>query len=98
MEFTPQEIQNQLLKIYNKYKRLYKLNPDSKQLCCMWSTTNPPDIIEDTPPFQDMENVFDISIGDDDCLKLYDMEIDDAVKKIAEMIKQQRAHGRIDPD
>ncbi len=47
----------------------------------MWSITNPPDIIEDTPSFRDIENSFNISIGDDECFEFYDMELDEAVEK-----------------
>ncbi len=86
MEYSHQEIYEQLLRIYKKYRSLYKNNPDSKQMCCMWSTTDPPDIIEDTPPFQDIKNVFNISIDDEDCLELYDMEVKEAAAKIADII------------
>jgi hypothetical protein len=47
----------------------------------MWSITDPPDIIEDTPPFLDIENAFNFSIDEDDCLELYDMSIEEAVVK-----------------
>jgi hypothetical protein len=81
MEYSHQEIYERLLRIYKKHKKLYKRNPDSKQLCCMWSITDPPDIIEDTPPFLDIENAFNFSIDEDDCLELYDMSIEEAVVK-----------------
>ena len=55
----------------------------------MWSILDPPDIIEDTPPFNDIESAFNISIDDDDCLELYDMNLDEATDKIAIMIQNQ---------
>lgn len=77
-----------LHKIYNKYRRKYKGNSDSKQMCCMWSTYDPPDIIEGTSPFCDIENAFDICIDEDDALDLYDMNLDEAVKRIIEIKKR----------
>jgi hypothetical protein len=56
----------------------------------MWSTSDPPDVIEDTEPFRDMEEAFGISIDEDDCLELYDMDLDEAVSKISDIIKQKR--------
>jgi len=55
----------------------------------MWSTSNPPDIIEDTKPFYDIEDAFDITINGDDCMELYDMELEEAVIKIDDIIKQK---------
>lgn len=55
-------------------------------MCCMWSVNNPPDIIEGTPPFLDIEKAFNISINEDECLELYDMELDEATEKISKMI------------
>lgn len=52
----------------------------------MWSVNNPPDIIEGTPPFLDIEKAFNISINEDECLELYDMELDEATEKISKMI------------
>ncbi len=78
-----------LYKIYQKHRKKYKSNLDSKQMCCMWSTLSPPDAIEDTEPFYDMEDAFDITINGDDCMELYDMEIEEAVIKIDNILKQK---------
>ena len=72
-----------------KYKKRYKNPLASKQLCCMWSVTNPPDIIEDTPQFRDIEKAFNISIDDDECLEFYNMELDEATEQINNMIKNK---------
>lgn len=77
-----------LHKIYDKYRRRYRKNSDSKQMCCMWSTYDPPDIIEGTEPFCDIENAFNICIGDD-ALDLYDMHLDEAAKRIIEIKKKK---------
>lgn len=82
-------IYDKLHDIYQKHRKKYRSNPDSKQMCCMWSTSNPPDVIEDTAPFSDIEDAFNITINDSDCMELYDMELEEAATKINEIIKQK---------
>lgn len=89
MNYSKKEIYEKLFQIFMKYKRRYKSPPKSKQMACMWSTTNLPDIIEDTPPFNDIEKAFNILIDEDDCLELYDMDLAEATDKIANMIQKQ---------
>jgi hypothetical protein len=89
MSYSKKEIYETLFQIFMKHKRRYKNPPKSKQLSCMWSIMDPPDIIEDTPPFHDIEKAFNISIDDDECLELYDMDLDEATDKIAIMIQNQ---------
>ena len=87
-----QSVYRTLLQIYQKHRCHYPENSDSKQMCCMWSTNDPPDIIEDTPPFDDIEAAFGIRISDDDdfaALELYDMDLDEAANKICAMIEEQ---------
>ena len=78
-----------LFKIFVKYKKRYKNPPNSKDMACMWSITKPPDIVEDTPPFNDIEKAFNILIDEDDCLELYDMDLNEATEKIVNIIQQQ---------
>ncbi len=51
----------------------------------MWSTDDPPDEIEGTEPFDDIEKTFDICINDDDALDLYDMSLEEATMRIIEI-------------
>ena len=55
----------------------------------MWSTYDPPDVIEDTEPFNDIEAAFNITIDDDDALDFYDMDLKDAAKNIIELQKEK---------
>lgn len=89
MSYSKTEIHEMLFKIFMKHKRRYKNPQKSKDLACMWSITNPPDIIEDTPPFNDIEKAFNIAIDEDDCLELYEMDLDEATDRIAIMIQNQ---------
>ena len=78
-----------LLAIYNKHRRKYKANPDSKQMCCLWSMSNLPDILTATPPFCDIEEACGVCIDEDDAVKIYDMGLDEAARTIMEMAKKQ---------
>ena len=55
----------------------------------MWSTDDPPDIIEGTEPIEDIEEAFNISLSDDDILGLYDMNLEEATKRIIEIQEEK---------
>ena len=74
-----------LHEIYDKHRRNYRENADSKQMCCMWSTNDPPDQIKDTEQLDDIEAAFNISIDEDDAMDLYDMFLKDAARRIIEI-------------
>ena len=78
-----------LHEIYQKHRRKYPENAnDYLRMCLMWSTNDPPDFIEDTPPFNDIADAFGISINVDDAMELYDMYLDEATIRIIEMQQQ----------
>jgi hypothetical protein len=52
----------------------------------MWSTNDPPDVIEGTEPFCDIEKAFGVQINDDDPLELYDMTLKEALNYINKLI------------
>ena len=83
-----------LRRIYQKRRRKHRENGDSKQMCCMRSTNDPPDIIEGTPPFDDIEDAFGITVDDDAAMELYDMDLDEAAAKILDMQRLQSAAGQ----
>ena len=85
---TYEETYTILHDIYHKHRKHNHENGDSKQMCCMWSTDDPPDQIEGTDPFLDVETAFNITIDDDDALDLYDMYLKDAAKRIMELQKR----------
>ena len=83
-----------LNRIYQTYRRKYPENSsDSRQMCLMWSTDEPPDIIEDTPPFDDIADAFGITINWEEALELYDMHLDEAVTQLIEMQQRQCHQG-----
>jgi hypothetical protein len=78
-------VYQELSAIYNKHRRKFKNHPNSNQMCLMWSTNNPPDTIVDTKPIYDIEDTFDIDLDETMAMELYDMNIDEAAKKIIEI-------------
>ena len=82
MKSNRASIYRTLQAIHSKHCKRYRGNSGSDQMCCMWSTFNPPDIIEGTKPIRDLEKAFGIEISDDEALELYDMNLDEAVQKI----------------
>ena len=46
------------------------------QMCCMWSTNDPPDILEGTEPICDIEDAFGIEIQENEALKLFDKHVE----------------------
>ena len=74
--------------IYDRHRRKYRENScDSQQMCLMWATYDPPDVIEGTEPFCDIEEAFGISIDDDTAFELYDMKLEEAAGRIMEIQK-----------
>jgi len=51
----------------------------------MWSANRPPDFLTGTRPLCDMEAAFDIHIEEEDTVEMYDMDLDQAARKIMEM-------------
>lgn len=84
------EVYTKLYQIYKKYQKTYKRNPDSHQMCCMWSTVDPPDTLEDTIQIYDIEKSFDIRLDEMEALELYDMKLDEAAKRILEMKRRKQ--------
>ncbi len=83
-------IYGMLHRIYQRHRSNHPENPDSNQMCCMWSTDNPPDIVEGTSPFEDIEDAFGILIDKGAALALYDMDLHEAARKITEMRQSHR--------
>ena len=81
-----------LYKIYQKHRRNYPENrTDSAQMCLMWSTNDPPDEIEGTEPFNDLEEAFAINIAEEDALELYDMTLEEATIRITRLQSSTRS-------
>lgn len=82
-----EDVYSKLTVIYNHHRRKYRNHRDSKQMCLMWSTDDPPDTLIDTEPTYDMIDTFDIDLDEDLVLELYDMHLDEAARRIIEIQK-----------
>ena len=89
MKTIRKDIYGRLHQIYEKHRRKYKENFDSKQMCLMWPTDNPPDILEGTKPIIDIENAFDVEISDEESMEIYDMTIEEAAMKLESIIEHK---------
>ena len=68
-----------------RYCRVYK-NKDTRQMCCMWSTTDLPDEIFECEQIYDIQNEFDLVLTGEDALEIHNMDFDDAVDFIKKKI------------
>lgn len=81
---TYDEVYAILHAVYRKYRPRYRGNPDSKQMCCMWPTDDPPDTITDTDQWAEIEEKLDMSFEEGEAFDLYDMDLDEAAEAIVE--------------
>ena len=80
-------VYSKLIIIYNRHRRKYRYHRDTKQMCLMWSTNNPPDTICDTKPIYDIMDAFNIDIDELVAFELYDMNLDEAAQRIIQIQK-----------
>lgn len=81
-----EQIIQALIKIHKKYSGERRSNEDS-QMCTLWSTSNPPDILENTAPFDKLVDVFDYGFSEKEAVEFYDMEIKDAAAYIFNLLQ-----------
>jgi len=78
-----------LKELYDRFRKKYRGNPDSGQICCMWSTSNPPNDIYNSDQLMSIEKKFDIELSEDEALEIYDMDLSEAALKIEAIKKNQ---------
>lgn len=83
---TYKEVYATLHAIYARYRRRYPRNPDSKQMCCMWATDDPPNTITDTDQWEEIEAGFGLTFDEAEAFDLYDMDLDEAAEAIVERL------------
>ncbi len=74
----------QLIEIYKKYNPRSKPDGNS-QMCSLWSTKNPPSVLECTDQIIDIEEMFDISLSEDEAIEIYDMTLLEAINYIKQL-------------
>jgi len=76
--------------LHDIYKKYLTEGPDSKQICGMWSMSNPPDSddIFYSSQIDEIENKFNLELSEDDVMELYDMDLNEAVEYIEKLKKE----------
>ncbi len=82
-------IEEMFYDIYKKHVKRYS-HSDTNQICCMWSTSNPPDEIVECDQIYDIEKAFDIVFSENDAMDIYDMDYGDAIIFIQKKVKENR--------
>lgn len=86
---TKNQIIQELIKIHKNFSDERKSNEYS-QMCTLWSTSNPPDVLECTPPLDEIEKVFDFGFTEDEAVEFYDMDIIDAADYIFNILQKEQ--------
>ena len=75
--------------LHVRYRKRYKGNQISEQMCCMWSISRPPDDVYNTDQIYSIEETFNIELSEEDVLEIYDMDVNEAAAKIDIVIAAQ---------
>jgi hypothetical protein len=59
-------------------------------MCLLWSTKNPPDVLENTKQLEAIEKEFEIVINEIEAVEIYDMNLLEASKYIQELVEIQQ--------
>jgi len=81
------DIYKTLVKIHKKYSTETNSNKNS-QMCVMWSTDDPPDILECTEPLEEINDQLNLEIDEDDAIEIYDMTIKEASEYISNLMSK----------
>ena len=88
MNITREDILNKLLALHRKYSGMRKTTTNS-QMCMLWSVTYPPDILENTPPLDDLESFLNFGFEEEEAVTFYDMDILEATDYIWSLINSK---------
>ncbi len=75
-----------LIRLHKKYSN-ERYSHEESQMCVLWSTDYPPDVLENTPPLDELEEALGFGFYEEDAVEFYDMEIKDAAIYIHDVIK-----------
>ncbi len=89
LNFMNGEALNKLFLLYKKYVPNGKPDANS-QMCLLWSTKNPPDILENTKQLEVIEKEFKIGINEVEAVEMYDMNLLEASKYIQKLVETQQ--------
>ncbi|MGK0363223.1 MAG: hypothetical protein ACI85O_000267 [Saprospiraceae bacterium] len=82
------EIIEQLILLHKRYSNSRRSNKES-QMCTLWSTSNPPDILENTRQLIAIEKALGFTFKEDDVFEFYEMEIEEAAVYILDLMNEE---------
>ena len=89
------DIQDALLVVHKKYAKKKNLASNHQSdLCDLWSTTNPPDVLIESRQADDLADAFDFGFDEDQLIALYDMTIAQASVYIQHLLVHYRPTRR----
>jgi hypothetical protein len=65
-------------------------------MCTLWSTVDPPDILEGTYPLNEIENELKFNFSEMEAVEFYDMSIEEAAEYIFSLINAQQLPGLLE--
>ena len=84
---TVEQIIQTLMRIHKKYSGDRSVTPDS-QMCAIWPIDDPPDVLENTPQLDEIEDALDFGFTEEQAVEFYDMEIDEAAQYMFDVIEE----------
>ena len=86
MQISKKLIESELIKLHKKYSGRRISNKES-QVCSLWSTDYPPDVLQCTPQLDEIEAYVDFGFEEMEAITFYDMSIEDAASYIFDIIE-----------
>ncbi len=85
MDITREDVLNKLLTLHRKYSGMRKTTTKS-QMCMLWSVDDLPDILENTEPLDELEDLLGFGFEEEEAVTFYDMDILEATDYIWNLI------------
>ena len=76
-----QKILKELIEIHTRYS-FEKYSDESSQMCTLWSTDDPPDILEGTEQLEKICEMINKNVEEDYAVELYDMTLKEAAASL----------------
>jgi len=86
MKVANDDILKRLMALFEKRTKS-KASPES-QMCYFWSTSNPPDVLQNSRSLDAIDSEFEILLSEDEAVIVYDMNLLDASNYIANIVKE----------
>jgi hypothetical protein len=86
------ELLQELIKIHARYTTHRRPSTAEAQMCTMWPI-DPPDVLEDTEPFDALCDLVDIQLEEEFANELFDMSVGEAAEALFELMQSYEEDG-----